>query len=259
MIGQASHNNKRCDMAKKTYDKPVSRQQTARASSGLASLLWMFVGALLAVMIGAFLYLSPLFNGLKKTDVEVNPPVQVEPLPKQEQSGNYEFYEVLPKREFQTQGSAIGEAPTNTPNAPNTAVAQAPTIKPDAVVKATKEPDNSAQTSQGVTIVEENDTYDGVEAVNNTNVQEKINISNAPNQSSYILQIRSYDNPEEADDMRAKVMMAGVDARILKRMDNEVALYQVISYTMTAQEVKTANQRLKENGIDSLIVEQRHH
>lgn len=243
-------------MAKRPYDEPVNRQQKARASSGLASLLWMFVGALLAIMIAGFLYFSPLFNGLKKTDVEVNPPVQVEPLPKQEQSGNYEFYEVLPKREFQTQGSAIGEVPSDS----DTTTVQQTIVKPDAVVKSTKAPDTpSTQDAQGVTIVEENDIYDGVEAVNDTNVQGKISISGTPNQSSYILQIRSYDNPEEADNMRAKVMMAGVDARILRRMDNEVALYQVISYTMTAQEVKIANQRLKENGIDALIVEQRHH
>lgn len=243
-------------MAKKPYNEPVSHQQKARASSGLASLLWMLVGALLAIMFGAFLYLSPLFNGLKKTDVEVNPPVQVEPLPKQGQSHNYEFYEVLPQQEFQTEGSAIGEAPTNT----HTATAEATTIKPDAVVKTTQEPSTpNTQTSSSVTIVEEQDTYDGETAVNGANVQGSISISSTPKQSSYILQVRSYDNPEEADRMLAKVLLAGVDARILRRMDKEIVLYQVISHTMTAQEVKNASQRLKENGIDSLIVEQRHH
>ncbi|UZA29651.1 hypothetical protein LP097_12165 [Moraxella bovis] len=48
-----------------------------------------------------FLYLSPLFDSFK-TEVEVNPPTKVEPLPQKEQANNYEFYEVLPTREFHT-------------------------------------------------------------------------------------------------------------------------------------------------------------
>lgn len=233
---------------KKNYDKPISRQQKDRISSGLASLLWMFVGAMIAVMVGVFLYLSPLFDGFK-VDVDVNPSVAVQPLPTtSEQPESYEFYEVLPKREFQTGRSVVGEKTEE--------VAVASSVKPDVVVNADKAtkvitPTEKVDTqNQGVAIVEEETTYDGDDA--------KDNIKISTTKKSYILQIRSYDNPEEADLMRAEVMMAGVDARVIKRMDNGMEIYQVVSNVMNASEVSHASRRLKDNGIDALIVEQKH-
>ncbi|MDO4450187.1 MAG: SPOR domain-containing protein [Moraxella sp.] len=233
---------------KKNYDKPISRQQKDRISSGLASLLWMFVGAMIAVMVGVFLYLSPLFDSFK-ADVDVNPPMQVQPLPATpEQPENYEFYEVLPKREFQMGRSVVGEKTEE--------VAVASSVKPDVVINADKAtkvitPAEKVDTqNQGVAIVEEETTYDGDDTKDNI----KISIS----QNSYILQIRSYDNPEEADRMRAEVMMSGVDARVIKRMDNDTEIYQVVSNVMNASEVSRASRRLKDNGIDALIVEQKH-
>lgn len=233
---------------KKNYDKPISRQQKDRISSGLASLLWMFVGAMIAVMVGVFLYLSPLFDGFK-VDVDVNPSVAVQPLPTtSEQPESYEFYEVLPKREFQMGRSVVGEKTEE--------VAVASSVKPDVVVnadKATKVITSAEKVdtqNQGVAIVEEETTYDGDDA--------KDNIKISTTKKSYILQIRSYDNPEEADLMRAEVMMAGVDARVIKRMDNGMEIYQVVSNVMNASEVSHASRRLKDNGIDALIVEQKH-
>lgn len=233
---------------KKNYDKPISRQQKDRISSGLASLLWMFVGAMIAVMVGVFLYLSPLFDGFK-VDVDVNPSVAVQPLPTtSEQPESYEFYEVLPKREFQMGRSVVGEKTEET--------AVASSVKPDVVVNADKAtkvitPTEKVDTqNQGVAIVEEETTYDGDDA--------KDNIKISTTKKSYILQIRSYDNPEEADLMRAEVMMAGVDARVIKRMDNGMEIYQVVSNVMNASEVSHASRRLKDNGIDALIVEQKH-
>lgn len=232
---------------KKNYDKPISRQQKDRISSGLASLLWMFVGAMIAVMVGVFLYLSPLFDSFK-VDVDVNPSVAVQPLPTtSEQPESYEFYEVLPKREFQTGRSVVGEKTEE--------VAVASSVKPDVVVNADKAtkvitPTEKVDTqNQGVAIVEEETTYDDTATDN-------IKISTT--KKSYILQIRSYDNPEEADLMRAEVMMAGVDARVIKRMDNGMEIYQVVSNVMNASEVSHASRRLKDNGIDALIVEQKH-
>lgn len=234
---------------KKNYDKPISRQQKDRISSGLASLLWMFVGAMIAVMVGVFLYLSPLFDGFK-VDVDVNPSVAVQPLPTtSEQPESYEFYEVLPKREFQMGRSMVGEKTEET--------AAASSVKPDVVVNADKAtkvitPAEKVDTqNQGVAIVEEETTYDDDDTATD-------NIKISTTKKSYILQIRSYDNPEEADLMRAEVMMAGVDARVIKRMDNGMEIYQVVSNVMNASEVSRASHRLKENGIDALIVEQKH-
>lgn len=236
-------------MTKHSYDKPISHEQKTRTASGLSSLLWMFVGALIAVMIGVFLYLSPLFDSFK-TDVEVNPPVQVEPLPQKEQADNYDFYEVLPKREFET-GTNANSAEKD-PEAQTTAKAT-----PDAVVIAKKAEvsdvvdETSTADTADVVIEEEDVTYEDEPVP-----QGSIQIS--ASQNSYILQIRSYDNPEDADRMRAEVMMAGVDARIVQRTDGEVTLYQVISNTMNSrEEALLTSKRLSRSGIDSLVVEQR--
>lgn len=237
-------------MTQKPYEQPISHQQKKRTSSGLISLLWMLVGALIAVMIGFFLYLSPLFDGFK-TEVDVNPPTKVEPLPQQEETNDYEFYEVLPKREFQTGGSVVGEADQ---------VASSVEVEPDAVVASNKTRGEVTQDDApdgSVSILEEGEVVAIEEPLNKENTNEG-SIKVTTTQNSYILQIRSYDNPEDADRMRAEVMMSGVDARIIKRMDNGMELYQVISNIMNSkEEVMRASQRLSDNGIDSLIVEQK--
>ena len=53
--------------------------------------------------------------------------------------------------------------------------------------------------------------------------------------------------------------MAGVDAHVVKsKMANGQVVYQVVSPTMNnRQNVVAAQQRLQNNGIDSLVVEQR--
>lgn len=233
-------------MTKRPYEQPISHQQKKRTSSGLISLLWMFVGALIAVMIGFFLYLSPLFDSFK-TEVDVNPPTVVEPLPRQEEAGDYEFYEVLPRREFESGGSIASEEMAESPSAVE--------VAPDAVVTANNKPEERVQDTPSPS----EDAPSEVEVVSDSEPPVKegsIQVSVTPN--SYILQIRSYDNPEDADRMRAEVMMSGVDARIVKRMDNGMEFYQVVSNVMhSKEEVLRASQRLSDNGIDSLIVEQR--
>lgn len=242
-------------MPQRPYDKPVSREQKIRTSSGLISLLWMFVGALIAVMIGFFLYLSPLFDGFK-TDVEVNAPVEVEPLPQTNTPDDFEFYEVLPTREFQT-----GKSMTDIESAKQgDELITKPDAAPDAVVvfeqsDATKpkQENVSAGQTDAVLITEEELTYDDV----HDHVGGSIHIT-APNNSYYILQIRSYDSPDEADRMRAEVMMSGVNARVVKRVDDGVALYQVISDVMhSKEEAIFTSRKLSSHGIDSLVVEQR--
>ena len=71
-------------------------------------------------------------------------------------------------------------------------------------------------------------------------------------QGSHILQIKSYDLK------RAEVLMAGVDAIVVRRELNDGSfLYQVISTPMSQSEATAASIRLRNNGIDSIIIEQR--
>nr|WP_313975843.1 SPOR domain-containing protein [uncultured Psychrobacter sp.] len=263
-----------------------------RKTSSVSGLLWMFVGAVLTLMIGVFLYLSPLFNfspagSGEGTDADRQVQQRVDT---DTDNGDYEFYDILPNQEMATipdedfgEGSnsqsgqitdfepdvIINQPETTTPStndAGNFGIAESTTIEPSRSNNA-----NSAANSSNdddIVIVEEDATYDGTPAASNTGAAaSRANTANASNASiqpakpaaTYILQINSFGDADEADRRRAQVLMAGVDAKVVKNTTgNGLPIYQVISRPMNnRQAVATAQQRLQNNGIDSIIVEQR--
>lgn len=253
-------------MMSKEYKQPISRKVKERTNTGVMSLLWMFIGAIIAVMIGVFLYLSPLFEGYRKVDV--NPEVKVEPLANDSDTKagkDYEFYDILPKRKFQGSESGLGDEPEELEVQPRPAQKSSP----DVVVSAKKSAEDA-----NITIVEGDDTYDGDNGDERVVAQktrsktsktedadkeiDKIQIS--ANKVSYILQIRSYKNAEEADKKRAEVLMAGIEAQVIRTKDpSGVELYRVISTPMNSRAAAIeAERQLSESGIDALIVEQRY-
>lgn len=253
-------------MMSKEYKQPISRKVKERTNTGVMSLLWMFIGAIIAVMIGVFLYLSPLFEGYRKVDV--NPEVKVEPLANDSNTKagkDYEFYDILPKRKFQGSESGLGDEPEELEVQPRPAQKSSP----DVVVSAKKSAEDA-----DITIVEGDDTYDGDNGDERVVAQktrsktsktedadkeiDKIQIS--ANKVSYILQIRSYKNAEEADKKRAEVLMAGIEAQVIRTKDpSGVELYRVISTPMNSRAAAIeAERQLSESGIDALIVEQRY-
>ena len=253
-------------MMSKEYKQPISRKVKERTNTGVMSLLWMFIGAIIAVMIGVFLYLSPLFEGYRKVDV--NPEVKVEPLANDSDTKagkDYEFYDILPKRKFQGSESGLGDEPEELEVQPRPAQKSSPNV----VVSAKKSAEDA-----DITIVEGDDTYDGDNGDERVVAQktrsktsktedadkeiDKIQIS--ANKVSYILQIRSYKNAEEADKKRAEVLMAGIEAQVIRTKDpSGVELYRVISTPMNSRAAAIeAERQLSESGIDALIVEQRY-
>ncbi len=263
-----------------------------RKTSSVSGLLWMFVGAVLTLMIGVFLYLSPLFNfspagSGESTDADRQVQQRVNT---DTDNGDYEFYDILPNQEMATipdedfgEGSSsqsgqitdfepdvVVNQPENTTPSTNDAgnfgISESTTIEPSRSNNA----NNAANSSNDddIVIVEEDATYDGTPAANNTGAAaNRANTANASNASiqpakpaaTYILQINSFGDADEADRRRAQVLMAGVDARVVKNTtSNGLPIYQVISRPMNnRQAVATAQQRLQNNGIDSIIVEQR--
>lgn len=264
-----------------------------RKTSSVSGLLWMFVGAVLTLMIGVFLYLSPLFNfspagSGESTDADRQVQQRVDT---DTDNGDYEFYDILPNQEMATipdedfgEGSSSSQsgqitdfepdvvvnqpentAPSNNDGG-NFGISESTTIEPSRSNNA----NNAANSSNDddIVIVEEDATYDGTPAANNTGAAaNRANTANASNASiqpakpaaTYILQINSFGDADEADRRRAQVLMAGVDARVVKNTtSNGLPIYQVISRPMNnRQAVATAQQRLQNNGIDSIIVEQR--
>lgn len=277
--------------------KPKGATEKRKASS-VSGLLWMFVGAILTLMIGVFLYLSPLFDFSPSDKTVTDPNKQVQPRVNTDtDNSDYEFYDILPSQEMATiPDEALG-------GVENSQIGNTSGFEPDVVVvqpeinrnddsgnfgisESTRvEPnrDNNVadNNDDDIVIIEEDTTYDGTPPTNgnttsnnnsnnnisNNSTQNRSNNSNAGTANiqksqpatTYILQINSFGNADEADRRRAQVLMAGIDARVVKNTtSNGTTIYQVISRPMNnRQAVTTAQQRLQNNGIDSIIVEQR--
>ena len=263
--------------------KPKGATQK-RKSSSASGLLWMFVGAVLTVMIGAFIYLSPIFDfSPAGSEAAADPNKQIQPRVNTDtDNADYEFYDILPNQEMAT---IPDEDISETDSDPSISISD---FEPDVVVtqpnsNAENRSDNTDNTnnvdntssesgrnnsaanstsSNDITIVEENATYDGTTPSNTASARANTstaNVQRAQNAATYILQINSFGDADEADRRRAQVLMAGVDARVVKNTTgNGLPIYQVISRSMNnRQAVTSAQQRLQNNGIDSIIVEQR--
>lgn len=79
--------------------------------------------------------------------------------------------------------------------------------------------------------------------------------SAAPYQPSYILQVRSYPDPDSADARRAEIILNGLSADVMKSVDNGQTWYRVISGPYDSSEsALMAQQTLQRSGIDSIVV-----
>ena len=206
-------------MAQRPQKQPsaVYKDEVHNQRVGLSSLLWIVVGLLVAAMLAVFLYVSPLFDGFGQS---------ADPKP----DALVKFYEVLPEQKFQSipEGVSIQDREDNTLPKPST----------DVIINHS----TKASTDQpaDISIVAENTADD------------------EPNhQSQYILQIKSYEKAKDADLKRAEVLMAGVDAIVVRQDTKNGYVYQVISTPMTQKEASATSVRLRNNGIDSLLIEQR--
>lgn len=221
-------------MLNKKVRGAVDKDIEYRQKNGVYGLFMMFVGAVIAVIIGVFLYLSPFFN--KKISPPLNQPVEVVPTAtvstESTPEEGYRFYEILPKQEFQTAPEGVSMQ--------TVASSPATELPVDEVVE--------------MTVVEEEGSYDDES-------EGGMSIEFAKPETTYILQIRTYDNATEADQKRAEVMMAGIDVQVIKRYtEDESVLYQVVSVPMVSkEEAIRAYTRLQSNGIDSVVVEQQKH
>lgn len=218
-------------MAQRPQKQPsaVYKDEVHNQSLGLSSLLWIVVGLLVAAMLVVFLYVSPLFDGFGQ-NADPKPETLAEPIAASEPDIEFEFYEVLPEQKFQSipEGVSIQDREDNTLPKPSTDVIIDHSTKADASLSADR------------SIIEESIADD------------------TPNhQSQYILQIKSYEKAKDADLKRAEVLMAGVDAIVVRQDTKNGYVYQVISTPMTQKEASAASVRLRNNGIDSLLIEQR--
>jgi cell division protein FtsN len=77
----------------------------------------------------------------------------------------------------------------------------------------------------------------------------------APDQASYILQVRSYPDPDSADARRAEIILNGLSADVIKTVENGQIWYRVFSGPYDSQDAAlAAQQTLQHSGIDSIVI-----
>lgn len=82
-----------------------------------------------------------------------------------------------------------------------------------------------------------------------------ISTATTPQASSFILQVRSYSDPDSADARRAEIILNGLSADVIKTVENGKTWYRVISGPYDTQDAAlAAQQTLQHSGIDSIVV-----
>ncbi len=238
----------------------------AKKTDSMSIFAAMLMGAVLTLGIGFFMYLWNPFNQGKTKVTSTEEIPMIEQKTPAEAQPEYEFYDLL-------KGDTVNTLPTQS-MVEETPVVIPETITPDVVVTNNNKTTANTETNSNPEAVADNATNTAVnqpdEMTNKINELSesaqadvdsgKASINENPTNVTYILQINSFDNADDADKRRAQVLMAGVEAQVVKKQTQDgSSTYQVISRPMTNQQmVAEAQLRLQNNGIDSLIVEQRH-
>lgn len=286
------------DLGKTMFAKKPKGVESNTQKRLIPAWIWMIVGSLLTLTFVAFLYLlqpfkstsdekEPLDGLTAKTqstqtetdDIKSDGIKSEQPnnghanKTKLNTSDGYEFYDLLPEQEVTPiPDDVVVLQPDNEKKVTNTKadVTIAPKNKPKPVQKTqpkisettqvkTQKADNPKADTDNQKVSSEKPQTDAtsdvqVDTDSNDPIEQIIE-----EETSFILQINSYGTAEEADRRRAEVLLAGIDAQVLKStMGDGAVLYQVVSKAYDSKKhVFLAQERLKASGIDALVVERR--
>lgn len=137
----------------------------------------------------------------------------------EETNNDYRFYDLLPKQQV----TPIPEqAVPETRTAENTMIVETP-----AASTSTQTPTVSTEDDSAAPVIAE----------------------------SYMLQVKSYADPDQADARRAEIILNGLSADVVQTIENEQVWYRVISGPYPSQDAAViAQQTLQHSGIDSIVV-----
>ncbi len=190
--------------------------------------LWLVFGTLMGLSVIVLLYLwQPWQPAQREVPSGIAVPVEdhATTKPQVEQQGEYAFYELLPKQQV---------TPVPQQALPNSTEPAEPLPAPESIatVDAQGRQNTSNPDPEGITATER--------------------------ESVYILQINSYDNPDEADRQRADVLLVGLSADVRQVTTSDGMMwYRVVSGPyMSRNEAISAQRMLQDSGIDALVVEQ---
>lgn len=109
--------------------------------------------------------------------------------------------------------------------------------------------------SGAVVIVEAPQAEQAASSAATDATEAQINPTPAERTPSYILQVRSYPDPDSADARRAEIILNGLSADVVKTIEGGKTWYRVVSGPYDSQEAAViAQQTLQHSGIDSIVV-----
>lgn len=195
------------------------RPKTVATSRAIPSWLWLIVFILAGLCVAIFL---SLWNPWRP--VTSLAPGQSISKVDQDTNKDYKFYDLLPQQQVTP---IPDQAVPEHQNQQHVVVVEAPIIKTT----------NNAQV---------NDPFD-----------DSYQAAKIPAPPRYILQVRSYEDPDFADARRAEIVLNGLSAEVIMTNEGNKVWYRVISGPYDSQEsAHIAQQTLQNGGIDSIIVKQ---
>lgn len=208
--------------------RPAQPQQPQKL---VPNWLWMLFGTLVGLSIAVLLFLWQPWRPAERAD-----PTEVANLPASDPASDnkadYQFYDLLPKQ--QVTPVPDQEVPLSSAK--------------DAEPLPLPLDDASQPQTDAVLSAQNQSTPDPFESV-----------AEIEREPQYILQINSFQNPDEADRQRAEVLLVGLSADVRQHVDAAgVRWYRVVSGPyMNRDEAQNAHQLLQDSGIAALVVEQR--
>lgn len=205
--------------------RPAHAQQPQKL---IPNWLWMLFGTLVGLSIAVLLFLwQPWRPAERATPTEIaNLPEQAESL---EDKSDYQFYDLLPKQQV--------------------------TPVPDQEV-----PLSSSRDAQPLPLPVDEVIIDSVLAAQNQATPDPFEpTAEVARSLQYVLQINSFQTPDEADRQRAEVLLVGLSADVRQHVDaTGVRWYRVVSGPyMSRDEAQNAHRLLQDSGIAALVIEQR--
>lgn len=189
--------------------------------------LWMIFGMLLGLFIMVVLYLWQPWRPASRPIDATQP--STAPSEAEQTNQDYQFYDLLPKQQ-------VTPIPNEAvPTDPNVAVANI-IVAPEPAAEASSEP-----------LSTDSDSGDSADA------------PITPATPQYLLQVNSYQNPDDADARRAEILLVGLPADVRQSTLADGSMwFRVVSGPFANRaEALNAQDLLQNSGIDSLVVEQR--
>ncbi len=200
--------------------RPVQKEKVKQKL--IPAWLWMIFGVLLGLSLAVLLYLWQPWQPANRP-IDATQPTDTSQPTQEDTNKDYQFYDLLPKQQV-------------TP-VPDEAVPTNPNAGASQIIVAPPAP---APVNQN--------------AVHNDPAE--IRSATAP---QYLLQVNSYQNPDDADARRAEVLLVGLPADVRQSTLADGSIwFRVVSGPFASKaEALNAQHLLQDSGVDSLVVEQR--